>query len=150
MQTANCTLLLNEFKASVPKHNITPTEAQLLIHLHGDNAGGMPLQKLTIAKDSTVRSDLEERKRLAEHYKPFSTDPKAITIEKVFPKGTKLPQTFEEVVDKEGGAVFCKDGTTIDSAKPAEVKVEVVQKIKVGDKEYTAEELAKLIPAKQA
>lgn len=180
MQIANCKLILNEFKASVPKRDITPTEAQLLIHLHGENAGGLPLANLTIknkkdvptltatsneeqkilhakaigrntkVEEASKRTDQAERKRLAEHYKPFSTDPKAITIEKVFPKGTKLPQTFEEVVDKEGGAVFRKDGSTIDSAKPAEVKVEVVQKIKVGDKEYTAEELAKLIPAKQA
>lgn len=147
MQIANCTLVLNEFKASVPKHNITPAECMLLIHMHGENAGGMPIQNLVIQKEGTTKSDIEVRKKLAEFYKPFSTDPKAITVEKVFPKGTKLPQTFEEVIDVEGNAVFNKDGT-LKSSVPVQIKTEVVQKIKVGDKEYTAEELAKLIPAK--
>lgn len=125
---------------------VTPTEIQLLIHLHAENAGGLPIKDLTLAKEDNQRSDQEERKRLATHYKPFSSDPKAITIEKVFPKTQKLPQSFEEVTDVEGNKVFGKGGVLLTAAAPA--KVELVQKIKVGDKEYTAEELAKLLASK--
>lgn len=135
MQIANCTLLLNEFKASVPKNLVTPAEVMLLIHMHHENAGGMPIQKLAIAKEPITRDDQSERKRLAEFYKPFSTDPKAITIEKVFPKGQKLPQTFEEVTDVEGNKVFSKGGETHS----------VPVKTKVGDKEYTHDELLALV-----
>lgn len=163
MQIANCTLLLNEFKASVPKKDITPAEAMLLVHMHSENAGGMPVTKLVIKEKKTVptltatstdaqkeehatalrrnkkveeadkRTDQQERARLAQTYKPFSTDAKTITVEKVFPKGQKLPQTFEEVTDADGNAIFGKGGV------PAPIKT------KVGDKEYTHEELLALV-----
>lgn len=143
MQIANCTLLLNEFKASVPKHNITPAEAQLLIHMHGENAGEMPIKSLVIQKEGITKSDIEVRKRLAEFYKPFSTDPKAITVEKVFPKGTKLPQTFEEVIDVEGNQVFGKDGA-LKSAAP------VVATLKVDGITYTESDIAAAKKANEA
>lgn len=163
MQIANCTLILNEFKASVPKKDITPAEAMLLVHMHSENAGGMPVTKLVIKEKVTVptltatsseadkeahadalrrnkkveeaekRTDQQERTRLAQSYKPFSTDAKTITVEKVFPKGQKLPRAFEEVTDVEGNQVFGKGGV------PAPIKT------KVGDKEYTHDELIALI-----
>lgn len=154
MQIANCTLILNEFKASVPKKDITPAEAMLLIHMHGENAGGMPVTKLTIKEKKTVptltatstdeqkaehakaegrnkkvdeaakRTDQFERTRLSQTYKPFSTDSKAITVEKVFPKGTKLPQTFDEVTDADGNVVFGKDGS-LKAAAPVAATLKV-------------------------
>lgn len=142
MQTADCTLILNEFKASIPRQNVTPAEVMYLIHSHHANAGGMPIKELKIGKD-VPRTDKQELDRLAIHYRPFSPDPKALTLQKVFPKGTKLPQTFAEVTDIDGNQVFSAKGETV--AAPAE-------KHKVGDKEYTIEELkalaAKVIPAK--
>lgn len=149
MQVANATLTLNEFKATIPKNDITPAEAMLLVHMHSENAGGMPLANLTIAKAPIQRTDQEERNRLAQFYKPFSTDAKAITVEKVFPKGSKLPQTFEEITDVEGNKLFKADGSLATDPK-APAKVELVQKIKVGDKEYTAEELKTLLAINSA
>lgn len=147
MQTADCILILNEFKATVPKNDVTPTEVMFLIHSHSANAGGMPIKSLKVKGTNTL-TDKAELDRLKGHYRPFSPDPKALTLEKVFPKGTKLPQTFAEVTDNDGNLVFDAKGAILGSQAVAEPKTEIIQKIKVGDKEYTAEELAKLIPAK--
>jgi len=145
MQTASCEIILNEFKASVHRH-VTAAEAMLLVQMHHTNAGQMPLKNVVIDKDEVKRTDQEERNRLAERYIVKHEDNKRVTISTVFPPGSKLPQKFSEITDDKGNQVFAENGALL-TTKP-EPKVEVVQKIKVGNKEYTAEELAKLVPNK--
>lgn len=142
MQRATCLVTLNEFKASVPK-TVTAAEAMLLIRMHSDNAGQPAVSHLVILKDDSNANDTQERKRLASHYIEKHEDIKRVTINTVFPPGQKLPQKFSEITDKEGNHIFKDDGTSI--ASSSTMTTQLVQKIKVGDKEYTAEELAKFI-----
>ena len=140
MQIANCEIILNEFGSRVPKNNVTPAEVQMLIHMHGTNAGKFPIYGLKIVGE-VKRTSTEEKQRLKGLYKPFSEDAKALTVERMWPGAVaKLPDKFNEVVDPEGRPCFTDTG---------EVKVEEAL-IELGGKKYTKAELAQIVQNQQA
>lgn len=128
MQIANCNVILNEFKSTVPKKNITPAEAMLLIHMHKSNAGETPVVALQIQKDAAKsldnpkqdRTANEELARLRGIYRNKSDDKKIVTITSVFPSAASVPQKFSDIVDENGATVFSDDGRVLVDGKTKE------------------------------
>lgn len=138
MQLANCLLVLNEFKSSVPKKNITPAEAQFLVLAHSENAGQISVTQLKVLTETVTRSSAEEKQRLAALYINKHTDPKRVTVESIWPGvNAKLPETFAEVVDKDGKPVFDKDGKLLTAAPEDSITIAGVS--------YSREQLEKLV-----
>jgi len=133
-------VVLNEFKSSVPKLNVTPAEVQFLVLAHSDNAGECAVKNLKIIGEEK-RSSQEERTRLSAFYISKHTDPKRVTISSIWPGvSAKLPERFDEVVDKDGNPVFKADGTAIHAV--------AAETILIGGKVFSKQELEALVASK--
>lgn len=135
MEIGEVTIKINQFGDTVSKAGVTPAQVQYLIHEHSLNAGEMPVKGLSIT-GSEERTSAAEKIRLAGIF-PQNRDPKLVSLEKLFPgANAKLPETFAEVVDQQGNKPFAKDG-----------KIRDTKKTVIGGKEYSQEELEKLVAA---
>lgn len=89
-------------------------------------------------KSADSRTSAQEKLRLKGIYKPHSNDPKAMTVEKIWPgANSALPKNFSDVVDEEGRPVFGSDGSVLSA--PVNTK-----SIEVDGEVITAEEIREL------
>lgn len=112
MEIANCQLVLNSFKSTVPKTNISPAEAMILQHLHGANAGGAAIVELSVlnaealkkSEHATAMSKFTSKEELIRLLNKYHSK----TVKELFPGALPtLPMTF-----KDAGVVF------VDAPKP--------------------------------
>lgn len=87
MQTARC-LIKTSPTHTIPRPNITPLEAQVLVKLHSSGAGENPIIEAVQTADVPGKNEFE---RVANFYgRPL--------VESMYPGVVKkIPQTFEEV-----------------------------------------------------
>ncbi len=98
MQLARCRVKIDR-DTDVPKVDITPAEALVLLTAHSAAAGGKVITELELTGE-TGRSDAEELNRLKYNYgnlKHRVGDKDQQTVSTLFARFNKMPQTFEEV-----------------------------------------------------
>jgi hypothetical protein len=92
MKTANCWLIIDPKGSNVPKSGVTPTEVQVLVHLHSKFAGKCAVHDVVEDKEEVTRTDAQEINRLRAIYG-------AAVITELYGKvNHKLPKTFKEAL----------------------------------------------------
>ena len=92
MKTANCWLIIDPKGSNVPKSGVTPTEAQVLVHLHSKLAGRCAVHDLIEDKEEVTRTDAQEVNRLRAIYGG------KVIVDLYGKVNHKLPKTFKEAL----------------------------------------------------
>lgn len=91
MKNATCWLIVEKHGSNVPKTDITPAEAQVLVHIHHRFIGKCPVTDVKEGKD-IERTDVQEVNRLKSKYG-------SKVVEELYGKvNHRLPKSFDEAL----------------------------------------------------
>lgn len=91
MKLGNCILFIGEKGSNVQKRGVTPAEVLFLVIEHSGNAGRCAVEMIAETETEVSRQPAKEIGRLRSLYSQKK-------LGKVFPPGSKLPETFEEAI----------------------------------------------------
>lgn len=91
MKTADARLIIGKNGSDVPIRDITPAEAQLLVHKHMAYCGKLPITNLKEGKD-VERKDVDELARLKSKYG------KEVVVKLFGAANARLPKDFKEAL----------------------------------------------------